>query len=132
MVLFEFGSRHFQPQMEARALPRHHIEETDTLRTLTLPSWTISVENHPISNAAHLDELHAQLGFPLPEMTFGHNLIRLKHKESGWEYQFDTLNALRGVKNGPLEEGDGAVKVQHADDWLKSRYLHLLDASIQV
>jgi len=28
---------------------------------------------------------------------------------------------LKGVKNGPLEEGDGGVKVGYAEAWLKSR-----------
>lgn len=107
--------------MEAKAVPRHHIEESDTVRSVTLPSWHISTENHPISNATHLDELNAQLGFPLPEMTFGHNLIRLKHIKSGWVYQFDTLHALELVKNGELKEGDGAVTVKQSEAWLKSR-----------
>lgn len=107
--------------MEGRAIPKHHVEETETTRSVTLPAWTITAENHPISNAAHLDRLGLELGIPMPEMTFGHNLIRLKHRESGWEYQFDTLHALQHVKNGPLEDGDGAVKVRYADEWLKSR-----------
>ncbi|PVF96465.1 TIP41-domain-containing protein [Serendipita vermifera] len=107
--------------MEGKAIPRYHVDESDTVRTLTLPSWTIVAENHPISNAAHLDELHQKLGIPLPEMTFGHNVIQLKHQKSGWTYRFDTVHALQMVKNGPLEEGDGAVKVRHAEAWLKSR-----------
>jgi type 2A phosphatase activator TIP41 len=107
--------------MEAKAVPRHHVEESDTVRSVTLPAWEISTENHPISNATHLDELHAELGIPLPEMTFGHNLIRLKHKPSRWEYQFDTLHALKCVKNGEMGEGDGAVTVRQSEAWLKSR-----------
>jgi len=109
--------------MEAKAVPRHHIEESDTVRSVTLPAWEISTENHPISNATHLDELHAELGIPLPEMTYGHNRIRLKHKPSCWEYQFDTLQALKFVKNGEMGEGDGAVTVKQSEAWLKSRYV---------
>ncbi|KAG8760270.1 hypothetical protein FRC14_003568 [Serendipita sp. 396] len=107
--------------MSGRITPRHHIEESDHTRTITLPSWTISAENHPISNATHLDEMNAELDLPLPEMTFGHNLIKLAHRDSGWQYQFDALHALKCVKNGPLTEGDGVVRVRHAEAWLKSR-----------
>ena len=108
--------------MRGRAIPEPHVEETETTRSVTLGSWTIIAENHPISNAAHLDRLGIELGIPMPEMTFGHNLIKLKHRESGWEYQFDTLHSLKEVKNGLLEDGDGAVKVRYAEEWLKSRY----------
>lgn len=107
--------------MEAKAIPRHHIDDTDTIKTLNILGWTISVENHPISNAAQLDELYGALGVPLPEMTYGKNKIKISHKESGWSYEFNTLDALKQVKNGPLEEGDGAVQVAHAEAWLKSR-----------
>ena len=74
-----------------------------------------------MSNATQLDALDAELKVHLPEMTFGANRINLKHRPSGWQYEFSTKEALRGVKNGPMEEGDGAVKVKHADEWLKSR-----------
>lgn len=102
-------------------MPKHHIEESDTFHSITLPSWDIVAGNHPISNATHLDELNAELGIPLPEMTFGHNLIRLKHIPSLWEYQFDALHALKLVKNGEMGEGDGAVTVKQSEAWLKSR-----------
>jgi type 2A phosphatase activator TIP41 len=81
-----------------------------------------------MSNAAQLDALDAELNMHLPEMTFGANRINLNHRPSGWQYEFSTKEALREVKNGPPEEGDGAVKVKHADQWLESRYV--LDSSI--
>lgn len=107
--------------MAATAIPKHYIDETDTIKTISILGWTISVENHPISNAAQLDQLHGALGIPLPEMTYGANKVKLSHRESGWKYEFNTLDALKLVKNGPLEEGDGAVQVAHAKAWLKSR-----------
>ncbi|KAF9078448.1 TIP41-like family-domain-containing protein [Rhodocollybia butyracea] len=85
-------------------------------------------------------------GIPLPEMCFGNNLLKLEWREAGflkdhdkeskvssdteddldadgdtWMYQFDTLHALLGVKKGQMEDGDGGVKVEYADKWMKSR-----------
>lgn len=111
------------PPAAAIITPRYSVDEDGPVRTLTLPAWTIVAENHPMSNAAQLDALDAELKMHLPEMTFGTNRINLKHRPSGWQYEFSTTEALRGVKNGPLEEGDGSVKVKHADEWLKSRYV---------
>lgn len=105
----------------AVAIPKHYIDETSNSRTLTLAAWTITVENHPISSASHLKELQNDVPLPLPEMTFGHNCVRLKHRPSSWEYIFSTKEALAGVRNGQPVEGDGTVKVSHADAWLKSR-----------
>lgn len=107
----------------AVAVPKHHIDETETTRTLTLANWTIIVENHPISSAAQLKELQNDVPIPLPEMTFGSNSVTLKHRPTGWEYVFTTKDALRGVRNGESTDGDGTVKVSHAEAWLKSRYL---------
>ena len=73
--------------------------------------------------AAESDDLTKLLDFPLPEMTFGNNALRLRYKkgEREWVYQLDTVEALKLVKNGELGEGDGGVKVGYADAWLKSR-----------
>lgn len=111
------------PPAAAVITPRYSVDDDGSIRTLTLPAWTIVAENHPMSNAAQLDALDAELKMHLPEMTFGSNRINLKHRLSGWQYEFSTKEALRGVKNGRLEEGDGAVKVKHADEWLESRYV---------
>jgi len=54
-------------------------------------------------------------------MTFGNNYLTLEHRTSGWKYAFCTGDALAGVTNGELGEGDGGVKVGYADAWLKSR-----------
>ncbi|OBZ70190.1 Ribosome biogenesis regulatory [Grifola frondosa] len=54
-------------------------------------------------------------------MTFGNNALELEHKTSGWKFCFTTEDALKAVKNGELEDGDGGVKVGYADAWLKSR-----------
>ncbi|KAH9938018.1 type 2A phosphatase activator TIP41 [Fomitopsis serialis] len=103
-------------------VPRHTLEESPNSRTVKMGDWEITARTNPISNANELDALQAAVGgIPLPEMTFGNNALELVHKASGWTYAFGTEEALKGVKNGELESGDGGVKVGYADAWLKSR-----------
>lgn len=105
-------------------VPYHTLEESPNSRTIKIGDWEITARTNPISNAGELDALQAAVGgFPLPEMTFGNNDLELVHKPTGWRYGFSTEDALKGVKNGELEPGDGGVKVGHADAWLKSRYV---------
>lgn len=105
-------------------VPYHTLEESPNSRTIKIGDWEITARTNPISNAGELDTLQAAVGgFPLPEMTFGNNDLELVHKPTGWRYGFSTEDALKGVKNGELEPGDGGVKVGHADAWLKSRYV---------
>ena len=106
---------------EAVVLPEHKLSETPNSRAIDIFDWTVTAETGPISSATHCDSLHAALGIPLPEMTFGSNLLRITHRPTGWTYTFRAEDALREVKNGPLEAGDGGVKVGYADAWLKSR-----------
>lgn len=97
------------------------ISKTDDEQAIEYAAWRVQTHTYPISNAAQLDHIHAQVGFPLPEMTFGSNALTLTHLPSGWSYTFTTLDALKGVKNGELGDGDGGVRVGYADAWLKSR-----------
>ncbi|KAK7470323.1 Tap42 interacting protein [Stygiomarasmius scandens] len=107
----------------AIATPPHKLYESPNSRSVELSSsgWFITASTNPISNTSELDALHESIGIPLPEMTFGSNYLTLEHRPSGWKYTFNTKEALRGVKNGELEDGDGGVKVGYADAWLKSR-----------
>lgn len=112
----------------AAQLPEHKLSETPNSRTIEIGDWVITARTNPISNAGELDALQATLlGMPLPEMTFGNNTLELEHKRSGWKYAFGTADALRGVKNGELADGDGGVKVGYAEAWLKSRCVLLRD-----
>ena len=105
----------------AVAVPEHKLSESPNSRAIEIFDWTVTAQTGPISNATHSDELHAALGIPLPEMTFGSNLLQITHRPTGWSYAFRAEDALKGVKNGPLGAGDGGVKVVYADSWLKSR-----------
>jgi type 2A phosphatase activator TIP41 len=105
----------------AVALPKHKLSESPNSRAIEIFDWTVTAQTGPISSATHCDALHASLGISLPEMTFGGNVLQITHRPSGWTYAFRAEDALAGVKNGPLEAGDGGVKVGYADAWLKSR-----------
>ena len=105
----------------AATLPKHTIHEENGFRRIEVNDWRISATTRPIVSAAEADALQRSLGIPLPEMTFGRNELELLHTPSGWTYTFNAENALKGVRNGELGPGDGAVKVGHADAWLKSR-----------
>jgi type 2A phosphatase activator TIP41 len=104
------------------AIPKHKLSESPNSRSIDINDWTIKASTNPISNAAELDALQTTLAFPLPEMTFGNNYLSLEHKPSGWKYSFTALSALKAVKKGVLQEGDGGVKVGYSETWLKSRY----------
>src|SRR5262245_43039956 len=103
-------------------VPEHKLSESPNTRGIEIYDWVITASTNPISNSTELDALQAYLGLPLPEMTFGNNYLSLEHRPSGWKYSITAQRALKGVKNGPLEQGDGGVKVGYADAWLKSRY----------
>jgi hypothetical protein len=102
-------------------LPEHKLEESPNSRCIHVKDWSITASTNPISNASEVNALQSYLGFPLPEMTFGNNYLLLEHHPSAWSYSFSAPRALKLVKNGELQEGDGGVKVGHADAWLKSR-----------
>ncbi|KAF7332408.1 hypothetical protein MKEN_00122600 [Mycena kentingensis (nom. inval.)] len=105
----------------AVSVPVHKLLESPTTRAIEIFDWTLTVSTNPISNSRELDALHARLGIPLPEMTFGSNFLRMEHRPSRWAYEFTTEGALQGVRNGEMREGDGGVKVGHAEAWLRSR-----------
>ena len=102
----------------------HGVETSSTSSTITKSPWRIASTTLPISNASEITALQDDLnGLPLPEMIFGNNSLVIKNEEKDWEYRFDTAEALRMVKLGELGEGDGAVKVGYAKEWLQSRYV---------
>ena len=103
-------------------LPEHKLSESPNSRTIEIGDWVITARTNPISNAGECDALQATLqGMPLPEMTFGNNHLELVHRPTGWNYSFGTEDALKAVKFGELEVGDGGVKVGYSEAWLKSR-----------
>jgi type 2A phosphatase activator TIP41 len=93
------------------------------MATFELNDWRIDAVSRPISNAHELDALRDHVRIPLPEMTYGNNLLQLTHTPSNWQYSFSARDALAMVKRGDLGAGDGAAKVGYADEWLSTRFL---------
>jgi len=106
----------------AQAIPPHDLDNTPNSSSIKIHSWRLTSTTLPISNASEITSAQDALGgLPLPEMTFGNNALILKEERSGWEYVFDAVGALRGVRLGEFQDGDGGVKVGYAKEWLKSR-----------
>lgn len=103
------------------SIPAHHLAESPNSRSIEVCRWAIAASTNPISNAPECDALQADLGIPLPEMTFGSNYLALEHRPSGFKYAFSASEALKCVKKGELAPGDGGVKVGHAEKWMQSR-----------
>ncbi|CAL1700500.1 unnamed protein product [Somion occarium] len=112
----------------ATSIPQHKISESPNSRTIEIGDWRITAQTNPISNAGECGALQAVLtGMPLPEMTFGNNSLELEHIPSQWKYSFRAQDALKAVKFGELQEGDGGVKVGYSEAWLRSRTGPLTD-----
>jgi type 2A phosphatase activator TIP41 len=124
---FDFGIRRSMfalPMASASSAvptPEHKVYESPNTRSIKIKDWTITVITKSIATAGECDALQAELGIPLPEMIFANNSLSLRHHPSGWEYSYDAPNALKYVRSGELQPGDGGVKVGYADAWLKSR-----------
>jgi len=114
------------------ASPPHTLQESPNSRSISISDWYITASTNPISNAPECDALHASLGIPLPEMTFGNNYLTLVHKPSEAAYAFTTPEALRTVKKGELGDGDGGVKVGYAEKWMRSRQVSYIPACSQM
>lgn len=100
----------------------HDAVQTPSGSKISIKSWHIESKTLPISNAAEITYIQDTLnGLPLPEMPFGNNSIVIRNEEKSWEYTLNTLEALRLVKLGSMEVGDGGVQVGHAKAWLESR-----------
>lgn len=105
--------------------PPHTVTRDANREDIQIMGWKIAVLKYPISNASELEEMREQLhGLPLPEMTFGANSLAVHHIDSGWCFEFNALEALRLVRNGELQLGDGGIKVGYSEEWLKSRCAH--------
>lgn len=98
------------------------VSQSSNGSTIKKYPWTITSSTQPISNAVEIATIQDELnGLPIPEMPYGNNSLVIKNDPVGWEYSFTALEALRGVKLGAFEEGDGGVQVGYAKEWLQSR-----------
>lgn len=106
----------------------HEATTTTSGSSITKSPWKITSTTKPISNATEIDAIQEALnGLPLPEMPFGNNSLVIRNEDLGWEYSFTTLEALRLIRLGDLEPGDGGVQVGYAKEWLQSRCVLRID-----
>ena len=82
---------------------------------ISVKDWLIYTIKRPILSSAELDALELRFDFPLPEMIFGNNYVKLVHDPSLKQIVFNALDALDTLE--PLCE----LKVAYHEEWLLSR-----------
>ncbi|EMG47948.1 hypothetical protein G210_1580 [Candida maltosa Xu316] len=84
--------------------------------SISVNDWSVYTAKRPILNSVELDGLaeSKRFEFPLPEMIFGNNFVRVVHKDGGM-IEFNALNALDSL------DCESQLKVSYHEEWLKSR-----------
>lgn len=84
--------------------------------SITVNDWSIYTVKGPICLSEELDHLNdTRYDFPLPEMIFGNNCVRLVHDPTGGVIEFNTLDALDSLAN------KADFKVAYYKEWLSTR-----------
>lgn len=84
--------------------------------SITVNEWSIYTAKGPICLSDELDHLNAtRYDFPLPEMIFGGNSVRLIHDPTGASVGFNTLDALDSLATV------ADFKVAYHQEWLRTR-----------
>lgn len=109
------------------------LSERGSTRTLTIADWTIRSIKRPILNGKEIEAVTEQINIPLPEMTFGNNLLDLSYAPTDASHRpvsisFSATDALAGVAIGEgwEERVGGGVQVSMAEHWSQNRYVDLL------
>eukprot|EP01111_Echinosteliopsis_oligospora_P019435 TRINITY_DN941_c0_g1_i1.p1 TRINITY_DN941_c0_g1~~TRINITY_DN941_c0_g1_i1.p1 ORF type:complete len:262 (+),score=61.46 TRINITY_DN941_c0_g1_i1:45-830(+) len=81
--------------------------------------WDItSLNKQPIPTSYELELIQEQSGLQkIPDMMFDKNIIRFRHVASGFELNFNPIDAIKYIK----KEHDTSVRVGHSADWAKGR-----------
>lgn len=82
--------------------------------SITINDWSIYTIKQPILSSQELDDLELRYDFPLPEMIFGNNRVRLVNEKLG-TIEFNGLDALDSLN----KESD--FKVSYHKEWLEAR-----------
>jgi hypothetical protein len=134
--------RKYDVYEDSRSASGNSIDRTN-IKGVSIAGWKIETHRGSIADSKTIDECSSQWGIPLPEMPFDKNKLVLIH-ESGWHYQFDTLQSLRSVEGvdekvhlasksntsttktifGQKPKKSRRVKVAHANEWGKKRYVN--------
>lgn len=84
--------------------------------SITINDWSIYTIKKPILNLPELDHLNeTRFDFPLPEMIFGNNHVKLINDKTNSVIEFDALDALDSLD--PISN----LKVSYHKEWLSSR-----------
>ncbi|CAH6718160.1 type 2A phosphatase activator Tip41p [[Candida] jaroonii] len=90
--------------------------------SITINDWSIYTIKRPILSSQELDDLESRYDFPLPEMIFGNNKVRLVSDQFG-TIEFNGLDALDSLN----KESD--FKVSYHREWLEARKNKMLSES---
>lgn len=80
-------------------------------------NFTIETRRLPISKAPAIAALEKDLGIPVPEMIFGDNVVALRHRPTGWRFEFNARDALDAVDKTDRD----MLQVPYAREWSASR-----------
>ncbi|GJN91583.1 hypothetical protein Rhopal_004606-T1 [Rhodotorula paludigena] len=95
------------------ATTRRHRLVSDSAhgqRAIEIAGWTVHAS--------------ADLELALPEICFGNNALTIRHAQTGFQLEWNTLDMLRAVKKGDgwdAQPGAGAVRVAYADEWSRAQ-----------
>lgn len=79
--------------------------------------WTLSTRKQPILKAGPIEQLHQDIGIPIPEMIFGDNFVSLTHNPSHFTLSFNARDAMDRVS----KTEEGMLQVAVADEWKETR-----------
>lgn len=84
--------------------------------SITVNDWSIHTMKGPILSSSELDHLNEhRFEFPLPEMIFGNNHVRIINSKTQSVIEFNTLDALDSL--APKSD----FKVSYHKEWLSTR-----------
>ncbi|MBW0543919.1 hypothetical protein O181_083634 [Austropuccinia psidii MF-1] len=89
-------------------------------KIIEISGWVVETRKMPILNSNEIKKFNEKLSIPLPEICFGNNSLTIRHPSSGFEYQWNTLDALLMVQSTDNEQ-EGYLKVAYADHWSQAR-----------
>ncbi|KAM9900578.1 hypothetical protein OXX69_009040 [Metschnikowia pulcherrima] len=84
--------------------------------SISVNDWSIYTTKGPICSSDELDHLNdTRFDFPLPEMIFGSNSVRVLNEKTGALIEFNTLDALDSLAP------NADFKVAYHKEWLSTR-----------
>ncbi|KAJ1959188.1 Tap42 interacting protein [Dispira parvispora] len=95
------------------------VTTADGIRYIDIQGWRIASRKQPISASDTIEHYEQQLGFPIPEMIFGSNYLRITHQASGLALEWNAWDALGQVDKDL--RNSAWLQVAHAKEWSNYR-----------